>query len=221
MITGHDRGRVGQSQYWLMMGINILAVMFLLVGGVMTILSGGFLVGILMVLAVVPVGIYFRVIMMRRCRDIGWPPSLPWIMMGVGIVANLTNFGSIGAGATSLPLLGLPMLIALADFCLQIVLGCIRSKGPNEDYRRIFADDDQLGLPQPAGPQGFARPASRPDEQAYRSQSDYDDGGQWDDAIAKALAKHRGEEVPEPPRQPQSGLRGPARPAGGFGRRMV
>src|SRR5690242_17741471 len=81
-------GRVSQSRYWMMFGINMIAVLLLLMGGVVAIVGRMYPLGLLMIGAIFPLGIYWRVIMMRRCRDIGWPPSLPWISFGLQMMAS-------------------------------------------------------------------------------------------------------------------------------------
>src|SRR5690606_1566448 len=92
--------------------------------GIWAVLSGEFLLGILMVLAVIPVGIYFRVIQMRRCRDIGWPAFLPWVFFGVqclnGLRFDLQDPASMG--------LGLTMVLGIADFIFSIAIGALPSR---------------------------------------------------------------------------------------------
>lgn len=226
-----DRSRIGRSAYWTAFIINIVAIIGLMIGMVTAAFSGHFAMAILLFLLIAPVGIYFRVVMMRRCRDIGWPAFLPWVLFGAGIVANLTRIGQ-GVEALRNPGSGtLPLLIGLIDFAFMIAIGCIQSQDRGGDYARHFLDDGDDGLPA-AGP---ARPAARMptgyDADAASAQramltTREDEEASWDAAIARALAAreqaapqhdvHR-PVAPEVQRAP-SGLQ---RPAGGFGRRVV
>lgn len=215
----NDRRRIGQSGYWAMLGVNILAIVALLVGGLVLLFSGAYVVGILVLLAIAPVGIYFRVIMMRRCRDIGWPAFLPWAFFGA---AFLFNFGLFGGGAGSSPgALALPLLIGLADFVFMIVIGCIGSKeAGGAYYEEVFGSGHAAPVrtgPASAGPAASAVPS-------YRD-ADPDGGDEqarWDAAIARALqgqnaAADPARQRPRPVARPQ----GPRPAAPVFGRRAV
>jgi uncharacterized membrane protein YhaH (DUF805 family) len=190
--------------------INIVVCVGLVLGGVSAMFSGSFVVGIALVLAVIPVGIYFRVVMMRRCRDIGWTPALPWILFGVGIVANLITLLGGSSPAEAFTMMTLPVLVGLADFTVMIVIGCIGSKdgAGSIDYQRVFGDDpDELRHLAQAGIQ--APPA---DEETAR----------WDDAIKRALAKQAagGQELQAAGSSASTAPPAPARPQpAGFGRK--
>jgi hypothetical protein len=112
----------------------------------------------------------------------------------------------LSGAAPALSLLLVPLLIAFADFAFSIVIGCMRGK-PGVDYEAIFGD----------GPEPFrdARPAGA-------VPSGYEAPDRFDQAIARALEAHRRSESildnPSPAR-PTPAM--PARPAGGFGRRIV
>lgn len=227
--TVQDKSRIGRSAYWTAFIINIVAIIALFGGCIAAAVSGHFAMAILLFLLVAPVGIYFRVVMMRRCRDIGWPAALPWIFFGAGIVANLSR---IAGGLESLrnpSSAALPTLVGLADFAFMIAIGCIAGQDRAGDYARHFdVDDDDFPVQRSAArpiaagparvPQGFGdapqAPMSRDQEEAS-----------WDAAIARALeARQRGESaddhrpVAPPVQRPAPGIQ---RPAGGFGRRVV
>jgi uncharacterized membrane protein YhaH (DUF805 family) len=204
-------GRVSQSRYWVMFGIMMVAIVLLLIGGVTAVLQRSFLIGLLMIVAIVPLGIYWRVIMMRRCRDIGWPAFLPWLFFGLQMAASFNLQFSIVAGAAARSAIALPSVLALCDFVFSIVIGCIATKQA-VDYADIFGDGP--GEVQRSGPGDAAPRQGGPDR--------------FDDAIARALEAHRqkerarGAEQVGGAAQPSGPAPAPfARPAASFGRRVV
>jgi hypothetical protein len=202
-FAGNNAGRVSQNRYWVLFGITMVTIPTLLIGGVVAMVGRSYLLGFLMIAAILPVGIYWRVTMMRRCRDIGWPASAPWIIFGLQMAVSfslqsnlLFNHGAAGAGSAFL----LVSLLALGDFAFSIVIGCVRTKQA-VDYADVFGD----------GPGTSQRSGSR-------------EGGpdRFDEAIARALEARRRSE-------PVGGAMQPSRPApahlarqsAGFGRRVV
>ena len=206
-----EHGRVSQGKYWAMFGGYMVAVPVLLGGGVYTMLQGSIGFGLLMIAAIVPLGIYWRVIMMRRCRDIGWPAFLPWAIFGLQFVLSFTGQASMLGGTTpSLSLLMLPLLLGLVDFAFSIVIGCKRSKSEFDydavfdDYRGAYREEPQRTRPAGVVPAGAGT------------------GDRYDDAIARALEAHRGGESAlnaRPAARPAPAM--PARVPVGFGRKMV
>ena len=205
----HDGRRIGRSGYWTMFVVNILAVTALLVGGFVAIFSGNFVLGILMLIAIVPVGIYFRVVMMRRCRDIGWPAALPWIFFGAGMFASFGTFSQVLGSRGELPTLGLSWLVSLADFAFMVVIGCIAGRsGQGIDYEATFGPDAyDYDRPNPAR-------ATAPAYRGEADERDEDRDARWDAAIQNALNKRggTGDSVSRTP--------APIRPAT-FGRRPI
>lgn len=196
-------GRVGQSRYWFMFVANMVAVTVLLVGGLAMLFTGAYIVALLMLFAVIPVGIYWRVIMMRRCRDIGWPAFLPWLFFGLQFVVSFTvQLGSL-TDPSNLSLLSLPLLLATADFVFSIVIGCIGTKQEPDHHGRYGVGNDPRSARAGHG----------------SGESDEANGGdRFDDAIARALEKHRrGESVLDA--APRAAPTAPTRPT--FGRRVV
>jgi uncharacterized membrane protein YhaH (DUF805 family) len=192
-FAAQNRGRVGQSAYWINFGVNIALGVSFLGGGILALISGAYIFGILCMMMLLPVGIYFRVIMMRRCRDIGWPTFLPWLpfafAMLFGFVNGLAASGdprTLITGATAT--FGLSMIINLLDFAFMITIGCISSKSPDVDYVAIFGDDDASPRAAPAAV--AAREISRPAPRLADPQSDEGDPdrSRWDAAIAARLA---------------------------------
>ncbi|WP_156169989.1 DUF805 domain-containing protein [Aurantiacibacter luteus] len=183
--------RIGRSRYWLLFLIYSVACVILMVGAGAALLSGDWVKGGIAVVLVLPLGVWFRVIMMRRCRDIGWAPSLPWLLMGASVVAGVATFATSGAAqANTLGASGLATLVYLGDFVFTLVIGAIRSRGgAGEDYAAVFSDDDVDFDPHGAGA---------------------------DAAIARALEDFRRTARPARPR-PASAL--PR--SGGFGRKVV
>ena len=213
-----------QSSYWTQFAINFVAVFGLLAFSIYSLFTGHWGAALLAFLLMVPVGIYFRVVMMRRCRDIGWPPFLPWLFFGGGMLGNLGRITAGSAAALKTGMLGLPLLIGLADFIFMIVIGCIASKRQN--YAAVFEDDPRSDAFQPATRRseavrspGYHTPETAPRASTAPAESEQE--ARWDAAIANALAAREMSELP--PAQPQRPLApGPlaGRP-GGFGRRVV
>lgn len=207
-LPAHDSGRIGRSAYWTLFAVNVVAVIVLLVGGIAAVASGAFVLGVLLLLAIAPVGIYFRVVMMRRCRDIGWPAALPWSFFGAGMLASFDTYGPIlGAPESAqMPALGLSFLVSLADFAFMVVIGSIRGTSERADYDTIFGPDERDAR--------MVAPV-RPTRPAYRGETDErdeDSDARWDAAIQNALAARAGagSAAPQPPA-----------PSAGFGRKPV
>jgi uncharacterized membrane protein YhaH (DUF805 family) len=212
-FAGNNAGRVNQSKYWALFGVNMVAMALLLTGGVVAILGGSYPLGLLMIAAIFPVGIYWRVVMMRRCRDIGWPASLPWISFVLQMMASFNlqataftsrlTHGAAGA-ATGSPFF-LVSALALGDFVFLIVIGCVGTK-QGVDYADVFGD----------GPGTAQRTALRDGEPGQ--------GGpdRFDEAIARALeARRRSEQVPGATQPSAPAPADFARPRPAFGRRVV
>lgn len=213
-----------QSSYWTQFAINFVAVFGLLAFSIYSLFTGHWATALLAFLLMVPVGIYFRVVMMRRCRDIGWPPFLPWLFFGGGILGNMGRITAGSAAALKTGMLGLPLLIGLADFVFMIVIGCIASK--RQDYAAVFEDDPRSGAFQPATRRGepARRPAYNTADSAPRSSTppaESEQEARWDAAIANALAaREMAEDQPAPQQRPFAPAPLAGRP-GGFGRRVV
>ena len=213
-----------QSSYWTQFTINFVAVLGLLSFSIYSLVTGHWSMALLAFVLVVPVGIYFRVVMMRRCRDIGWPPVLPWLFFGGGILGNIGRITAGSAAALKTGMLGLPLLIGLADIVFMIVIGCIATK--RQDYAAVFEDDPRVGAFQPATRR--AEPARSP---AYHSLEEApqssiqpaasEQEASWDAAIANALAaRDASENQPAASHRPFAPGPLAGRP-GGFGRRVV
>jgi uncharacterized membrane protein YhaH (DUF805 family) len=211
-----DSGRVGQSAYWAYFGANMILVPILFFGGLYEIASGGWGTGALCIMLVLPLGIYFRVIMMRRCRDIGWPAFLPWVMLGLGILTNMMVMSRITANPTeATSALIMPAIVTIADFAIMIVIGCLATKDQHPDF-----GGDYESLYQP-----IDRPAAGGTDPGFDAgpiDSVTSESDRWDAAIARRLAAQQSspceaapaEHGAEPYPQVQ-------RAATGFGRRVI
>jgi uncharacterized membrane protein YhaH (DUF805 family) len=220
-----DRGRVGQSTYWMYFGGNMVLGMFLLIGAISAFMNGSFATGIICFLLLGPMGIYFRIIMMRRCRDIGWPAFLPWLVFGCAIVFGMMNGfraaanpGTVGSAAAFTPL----MLVYLADFILMIVIGCIGSKAPL-DYAEIFGDhitrEDYISGSTPVGYGVGDQPHSFAPDRGDRGEPNHD---RWDAAIARKLAKGTDQPTTEASLAPRAApMPAMQRRPTGFGRKLA
>ena len=71
MAISSRKGRIGQSQYWAMFALYFVAVLGLGAFAIYSLVTLSFGQAIGSFLLIAPLGIYFRVVMMRRCRDIG------------------------------------------------------------------------------------------------------------------------------------------------------
>lgn len=200
-----ESGRIGQSGYWMWFGIYFIGTIALLVGGVLEIFKGAWISGALTILAVLPLGIYFRVIVMRRCRDIGWPAALPWMVFGLQITAGVMLRPRLGEAPTAaIGMLAVPALLGLGDFVLTIVVGCLPTKA--HDWS-VFDDDfDPTDLPQ--APKAYLDdlPPIAPQAKAYR--------------MPRAIDEPLPASTPAPAPRAMPSAPG-LRPAGGFGRKAV
>lgn len=142
-LSAQDHRAIGQSGYWSRFAVYMVGVPALLVFGVYSLATRDFGMGVLAIIAILPLAIWFRFVMMRRCRDIGWPTWLPWsaqalqILMGFMILSSGAMSGGIAALRT---VSSGSMLIGFADFVLVIALGCIASQQA-VDYDEIFGGD--------------------------------------------------------------------------------
>jgi uncharacterized membrane protein YhaH (DUF805 family) len=243
-IAVDDPGRIGQSKYWMYFGGNLVLAPALLIGGLYAMFSGSFGLGILSILLVLPLAIYFRVIMMRRCRDIGWPTFLPWLAIGFAVLMGFMSGSRMTANPAHLySSLGLPMFVNALDFIFMITIGCISSKASYVDMLDDYIPPSRPSpAPLPRGYEGggtaFApTPARQPEPARISSQSDetpeFEEKvlDRWDAAIAARLAAHSGDAgagaAPQPAQEqaPRPAEYRPApamhRPATGFGRKAV
>lgn len=233
-FTVEDKSRIGRGTYWAYFGAQIVVATALVVALIAAAVSLHFAAALLCLAALLVTGIYFRVIMMRRCRDIGWPAFVPWLMLGLAMAANYSVVGMAarGHGAPSMSLV--PLLVGLADLGVMITIGCIQSK--SVDYSTFYepsapitpASRDAVPLrvqaPLAAQPARPVVAASRPEQPAAVQPlaPSSEEEASWDAAIARALAMRGGAaEVPDPAERAVHRPVAPLRAAGGFGRRVV
>lgn len=212
MATSSRKGRVDRTQYWIWFGVYVVAVLGLIGFSLYSALTGDLVRAVTAILPLAPLGIYFRVIEMRRCRDIGWPAILPWLFFVIPIGVTFTIRAS-GIGSditTAIAALAVPVLISLIDFIFSIVIGCIATKPEGEDYAKIFGDGPQI-----ARPQAHEQPRSLGGPNHDR----------FDEAIARALeARRTAATEPAPALAPEPPAIAPtahARAVAGFGRKAV
>jgi uncharacterized membrane protein YhaH (DUF805 family) len=232
MANSSRAGRIGRSQYWIALAVYLAAVVILVGASFYFLLTLNLAIAIAAFLIVAPLGIYFRVLMMRRCRDIGWPASLPWLIFAASVGASMFGgLGSLGASVGSptgikgllIGGLGLPLLISLIDLGFTILIGCIRTKDMGENLAQLFGPGPNDPVP--------ARPIAHGDEPwadaprrdpvpstPVHGESDY---SSFDAAVARALEARRNPEpqlMTEPATAPAPAAH--ARVAG-FGRKLV
>lgn len=226
MATSSRKGRIGQAQYWTWFGLYIAAIIGLIGFALYSALNGELASAVTAILIITPLGIYFRILMMRRCRDIGWPAFLPWLIfaasMGFSLFGGLGSLGGYDSPISMKSLLisglGIPLLLSLIDLIFTIVIGCIATKDEGEDYTKIFG-----GEPQAARPMGYHQPDTyhQPHPAGPTGEPNYD---RFDEAIARALEARRSAE-PAPPtaaqNAPEFAPSAHARAVAGFGRKIV
>ena len=163
--TVEDRSRVGRSTYW-MFYIGIMIATWGMYGwaiyeyvkfNLFPIVFGFF--------APLILGIYFRVIASRRCRDIGWPAFLPWASWVLPVVCGA--IGGMNAASHTMASMGRPsseaiagmgmtvvigMVLGLVDFVFLIVIGCMDSQGGGYDPSSGHSYDVRS---MPQAPRGF------------------------------------------------------------------
>jgi len=179
--------------------------------------------------------------MMRRCRDIGWPPFIPWLVFGIQMLIGFTGGIRPTMGQVpSLPLLAVPVAVGLIDFVFSIVIGCIASK--DDDYAGVFEPDErdyhrmnpgELSHASISRPRSNSASDSSPWQGEPRKFSSVDGASlsdreldSFDSAIARALeARRANDRQPSLNKQEPTSVPGntpvPDRPVGGFGRRIV
>jgi len=152
-------GRVGQTDYWIWFVLNMVLTLACVGFGIYAVLTGNILVGIMLLLFVFPLGIYFRVVMMRRCRDINWPAFLPWALLGLGFVVNLlfAPRPSMTQQVSIAPLI-VPMIVSLLDFLFTIVIGCIPTATSTFNYETEY---EKYAREYGVKENGVAQPAAR------------------------------------------------------------
>jgi uncharacterized membrane protein YhaH (DUF805 family) len=211
--------RIGQSAYWSYFGMNLIIATGLFVGGIYAALSGALFTSLLCLLLTLPLSVYFRVIMMRRCRDIGWPSFLPWLLFGMAVLYGLKGSWSLDLAHMFGPRLALAMI----DFVFQIVIGCIGSaavsSGDYGDYDPSFYPEYTPPASGSAFNSAQLRTASARHEDAAESSSD--EAARWDAAIARRLAQSGAETMSTAEKPPVAQPRSLPRSAGGFGRKLA
>ncbi len=205
---GKDKSRISQRAYWSALAAAVTFTGVAIGGGIAFTARDQFSLASLLFLLVVPVQIWLRVMMVRRCRAIGWPAALPWAGLAAVIAANTAALALETGG----PGAGLPLLALLADGALMVLIGSPADGGA---LRKVIAQtSSQPGGPTagvPAEPTGRRDPVSREAKEA-----------EWDAAIARALSDRQGGAADRtgpgaPAARPGPGLNRP----GGFGRRSA
>jgi uncharacterized membrane protein YhaH (DUF805 family) len=241
-----NSSRVDRSAYWGYFGAAFILPILFLIGGIYSIFNGSYMLGILAILAIVPINIYFRVIMMRRCRDIGWPSWLPWVTFAALFLTSYSAIGgAIRGDMPSFGSFGLFNLFSIIDFGLMIAIGCVQSKTwtmpeySPDDYLpssrpvatiRTSNDGFESQRPAPVGKSISGQFSALQD--AYPASSGPDelsDDSRHDKAIAQALAEYQARQAggaaptqAQKPEQMPAQTHSPAPPrAIGFGRKQV
>lgn len=131
--------RIGRSAYWLRIVVLLVGILISLGFAFGAFISGNFAVALLCVALLLPAGIYYRVVQMRRCRDIGWPAFLPWAMFGVQMLFSLGTLGSLGSISDPAQLVtgsAVSLAVSLADFVFMVVIGCLAGQADSSDDPR-------------------------------------------------------------------------------------
>lgn len=184
-------GRRGmeRGQYWTYLIVYVVAVLGLAVGSVIALGRNEYILALAAFLLIGAGSLLFRGVMIRRCREIGWPDVLPWLTLTFTAMAMASTFLSLAiAPEPSLSSLGWTSLLVVIDVVLMITIGL--REGAADLARARRQEEDELEATRAA----FARlkPGSI---QAPRDNEDA--AVRVDDAIARALADHRGEKPAE------------------------
>lgn len=201
-----DKSRVGRSTYWMYyIGIAIGSVA-LYGWSIYELISMNFVPAIFGFIIPSILSIYFRVIAMRRCRDIGWPAFLPWVSMGLTMLCGAINGANAALNPTqALGVISASMIVAvlvgLADFVFLIVIGCLESAdgGYADAFGGAPYEPDDL----PDTPHGYVDVMGRKAVPARP---------------ARPIPKSYGEDQTPAPATPQPAIAPAVR---GFGRRVV
>lgn len=124
---GHGK-QIGRSAYWLRIVVLFVAMMALLAFAFGAFVTGNFGTALLCVALFLPAGIYFRIVQMRRCRDIGWPAFLPWVIFGVLLLNTASTFSDVNSASQLMTGSAMSMVLSLADFVFMVVIGCIAGR---------------------------------------------------------------------------------------------
>lgn len=205
-FTVEDNSRVGRSTYWMYyIGITV-TTWAMYAWAIYEVLKLETIPIVFGLIAPTILSIWFRVIAMRRCRDIGWPAFLPWLTIGLIVVCSI--FSGMQAGfhpEAALATMGVTMilsgLLGFADFVFLIVIGCLDSAGGG--YADAFAGGPYEPEDLPDSPHGYVDVMGRSAAPARP---------------ARPLPKSYGEEEAPVAAAPQPALAPAVR---GFGRRVV
>ena len=195
-----DRSRIGRSTYWLYYVGTTVAFWAMTAWAVYQLLKLDTIPIVFGLIAPTALYFYFRVIAMRRCRDIGWPAFLPWLIVGLIFVCSFVAALKDGVRPEpSLETLDAPTvitaLLGVTDFVFLIVIGCLGSARPDLD---AFGEGPLNRRQLPDNAQGYV------------------------DVMGRTVADRPAKPLPEAFGNDAEPVRTqPGPPPGGFGRRVV
>lgn len=220
-----DNRRIGRAAYWQQFIGNVIIVAVLIFAAFATAISGGIAAALIPLILMAAAGIYFRVVMMRRCRDIGWPAFVPWAFFAGHFLLALFTGASIAtiSLASAVGSLAFTQIFALADFVVMIVIGCLPSTHPAtlgfvpDGYYDISERPPARITSHPEAKTGDLQP---PSTSSFSDQSEEDENARHDSAIARALADYKARQAAsETPAIAPIEMPLPALRAVGFGRK--
>lgn len=147
------QGRVSQPEYWLYFAIY----MMLSIGSLISIFYFAAQLRISLTLFSAFVlfvgGLWFRVVEMWRCRDVGWPAAIPWLIFAAQFL-----FGLIG-GVSALSMVAMliaTLILGFIDFVFAVGIGFL----PTQEVRQVdpsnYTPIDYSGFKKPDGRQAVS-----------------------------------------------------------------
>lgn len=180
------RRGMGRGQYWAYLVVHVVTVLGLAVGSAIALGRNEYILALGAFLSIGASSLLFRLAMIRRCRDIGWSDVLPWLALTFTALAMASISLNLAiAPVPSLSSLGWGGLLALIDVLLMLVIG-LRA-GASDLARASQEEADELEATRAT--LAHLKPGAM---QAPRDEEDT--AVRVDEAIARALADHRGEQ---------------------------
>lgn len=125
MSITSGQGRLSQPEYWLYFGCYMLISIGSLVSIFYFAMESRFAISLLAFFILTVSGLGFRVIEMWRCRDIGWPASLPWWLFGSQFLLGIFS-GIFGLPMSAMIVISI--LLGVIDFGFAIGIGCMPTR---------------------------------------------------------------------------------------------
>ncbi|MFC4292710.1 hypothetical protein ACFOWX_09825 [Sphingorhabdus arenilitoris] len=94
-IFGLSNTRISRTAYWMTLLACIMLQAVILFGAGVSAIIGPSQVAVVGMTAIIIFGLAFHIVMMLRCRDIGWPILLPWVSLAVSLASLAAIFSIV------------------------------------------------------------------------------------------------------------------------------